>query len=281
MESPEIDTNMETPATIPAQPDFRCRDVATSNLTAVVASGIDGVQFSPLGLQVEAEEISSDAYNHLFRSVLSLSKACNWLLGDTLLLGERQWGNRYVDSKYEEAEKATGMSRSTIRDIVMVCRAYPRETRHPELSFSHHREAAVLGEDFASRENMLTQAAKEKQSVRDLRKVVRRHQAENMTEEEKRDIMPNDDRPFGFLELPTKQEAEAALPIAFELDKALVWLSKNPPETLTQHHREELKLRFALLEEYARSLEAAIEADPDTTQSIVVVDRKASISLSE
>ena len=279
MESSEIDTQMETPATVPAQPDFRCRDVATSNLTAVVASGIDGVQFSPLGLQIEAEEISSDAYNHLFRSVLSLSKACNWLLGDTLLLGERQWGNRYVDSKYEEAEKATGMSRSTIRDIVMVCRAYPRETRHPELSFSHHREAAVLGEDFASRDEMLTQAAKEKQSVRDLRKVVRQHQADNMTEEEKRDIQPNDDRPFGMLKLPTKEEAEAALPIAFELDKVLLWLSKNPPEKLTEHHRAELKKRLDMLTEYARALESEEESASSSTPRVLHIERKASSSL--
>lgn len=255
MESSEIDTSMETPATVPAQPDFRCRDVATSNLTAVVATGIDGIRFTPLGLQLETEEISSENYNNLFRSVLSLSKSCNWLLGDTLLLGERTWGNRYVDSKYEEAEKATGMSRSTLRDIVMVCRAYPHETRHPELSFSHHREAAALGEDFTSRDNILTQAAKEKQSVRDFRKVVRQHQAETMTEEEKRDILPNDDRPFGHINLPTKEEAEAALPIAYELDKVLLWLSKNPPEKLTEHHRSELKLRLVQLVEYTHTLE--------------------------
>lgn len=255
MESSEIESKMETPATVPAQPDFRCRDVATSNLTAVVATGIDGIRFSPLGLQVESEEISTENYNNLFRSVLSLSKSCNWLLGDTLLLGERQWGNRYVVGKYEEAEKATGMSRSTLRDIVMVCRAYPRETRHPELSFSHHREAAALGEDFSARDEMLTQAVKEKQSVRDLRKVVRQHQAETMSEEEKRDIQPNDDRPFGHINLPTKEEAKAALPIAYELDKALLWLSKNPPEKLTEYHRAELKLRLDKLGAYARSMQ--------------------------
>lgn len=255
MESSEIESKMETPATVPAQSDCRCCDVATSNLTAVVASGIDGIRFTPLGLQLETEEISTENYNNLFRSVLSLSKACNWLLGDTLLLGERTWGNRYVDSKYEEAEKATGMSRNTLRIIVMVCRAYPHETRHPELSFSHHREAAALGEDFTSRENMLTQAVKEKQTVRDLRKVVRQHQAETMSEEEKRDILPNDDRPFGQIKLPTKEEAKAALPIAYELDKVLLWLSKNPPEKLAEHHRAELKLRLAQIEEYARSLE--------------------------
>jgi len=77
----------------------------------------------------------------------------------------------------------------------------------------------------------------------------------SMTEEEKRDILPNDDRPFGHINLPTKEEAEAALPIAYELDKVLLWLSKNPPEKLTEHHRAELKLRLVQLVEYARTLE--------------------------
>ena len=54
---------------------------------------------------------------------------------------------------------------------------------------------------------------------------------------------------------PTKEEAEAALPIAYELDKVLLWLSKNPPEKLTEHHRAELKLRLVQLVEYARTLE--------------------------
>jgi len=252
MESQKIDYFMENaPSVHAAAARFGCHDVMTSGFAA---AGIEGVFLTGIGLQTSVGKISTASFNKLFSEVLCLEKACRWLLGDTLLLAERQWGNSRADSRYDEACQATGMSRGTLRNIVSVCRAFPREMRRPELSFSHHAEAAVLGEDLAFRDEILARAAKEKMSVRDLRKAIRQRRAETMSEEEKRNIMPNDDRPFGLVSLPSQEEAKEALPIAYELDKAISWLSTTPLHKLTPRHKAELLPRLKMLMEYTRAM---------------------------
>lgn len=239
------------PSVHAAAAELGCHDVMTSGFAAV---GIGGVCLTRIGLQTSDGEVSAESFNKLFRTILDMGKACNWLLGDTLLLAERQWGNRRASSKYDEACLATGMSCGTLRNIVSVCWAFPRELRRAELSFSHHAEAAVLGDDLAFRNELLARAEKEKLSVRDLRKAVRQRRAETMSEEEKRNIMPNGDRPFGLVDLPSQEEAKEALPIAFELDKVILWLSKTPPNKLTPRQKKELLSRYGMLQEYIQTL---------------------------
>lgn len=63
----------------------------TQMLSGVSAPGVEGIALSGNGLIVDENiELTSEKYNTLFSTVLSLSKSCNWLLGDTLLLADRK-----------------------------------------------------------------------------------------------------------------------------------------------------------------------------------------------
>lgn len=222
-----------------------------------VQSGLAGIEFTGTGLVISTPTVSVEDYNAMFSMVLSLNKSCHWLLGDALLLGDTQWGNQYTESKYDDAHKATGLSLSTLRNIVYTCKKFPRSARHSDLSFTHHLEAASIKDSPEARETVLSEASAKGMTVKDLRRAVREVKAERMTDEAKEKICPNDDRPFGVLDLPTKEEATAALPIAFELDKAVVWMLKNPVDRLTPEHRTQLQERLAPIVAYAAQLTKA------------------------
>lgn len=97
-------------------------------------------------------------------------------MGDILLLGDRKWGNRYTGSKYLEAMQATGLSRSTIRDIVHTCKIFPIDKRNPKLSFSHHREVSFIKTSPKQRDKLLRKAAEENLSSTELRQYIRQFQ---------------------------------------------------------------------------------------------------------
>ena len=245
----------DTKQLAPASEDAYLVD-KTSTFGAV-RSGLAGIEFTGTGLVISTPTVSEEDYNDMFNMVLSLNKSCHWLLGDALLLGDTQWGNQYTESKYDDARKATGLSLSTLRNIVYTCRKFPRSARHSDLSFTHHLEAASIKDSPEARESVLREASSKRMSVKDLRCVVREVKAERMTDEAKEKICPNDDLPFGVLSLPTKEEAASALPIAFELDKAVVWLLKNPVDSLTPEHRIQLQERLAPIVAYAAQLTEA------------------------
>lgn len=221
-------------------------------------SGISGLGLTATGLHIDRDDISKEEYNQLFRTVLDMHRSCNWLLGDTLILAESRWGNAAAKSKYEDAAQATGLSIPSLMNIVMTCRAFPIENRNPELSFTHHLEAACTKLSSEQRKGALSQAATKKLNCADFRRALRAEVQASQTEEERREKTgENDDKPFGVLELPTPQEAEEALPIAYELSKAACWLEENPAHTLTEKHRSALIERLLPIIRYAHDLDIA------------------------
>lgn len=217
---------------------------------------LPGIEVSALGVCVtEDDALTSEACHSLFSLALAMHRASNWVLGDTLLLCERTWGNQHIGSKYEEAAAATGMSKSTLMNIVATCRAFPQEKRHDGLTFTHHMEAAYAKGTSEQRDAALQKAEDEGMSCSALRKALRAEAAAAMTKEAVRAATgENDDRPFGLIDLPTKEEAAKALPIAYELSKAACWLNDHPASTLTEEHRAALVERLHPLLTYARDL---------------------------
>ena len=122
----------DTKQLAPASEDAYLVD-KTSTFGAV-RSGLAGIEFTGTGLVISTPTVSEEDYNDMFNMVLSLNKSCHWLLGDALLLGDTQWGNQYTESKYDDARKATGLSLSTLRNIVHLQEVPPQRTsQRPEL----------------------------------------------------------------------------------------------------------------------------------------------------
>ncbi len=202
----------------------------------LVASGIEGISMTGSGLMVEKEEISPNEFNTLFNHVLSLHKSSCWLLGDVLLLGERRWGNRYTGSKYEEATAATGLSATTLRQIVKTCQRFPLETRSPELSFTHHREIANTDADYEQRTAVLQQAAQEKMSCAALRKHLHKTRFTEPEDGEVEKVSTPDEpaklldpeNPMSIINLPERSAPDA--PPLWDALKFIDWADKQDPE---------------------------------------------------
>ena len=214
--------------------DSSCTVNSTSKTYSVmVPSGVDGIQLTGNGLIVQKSELTSEEFNTLFRTVLSLHKSSCWLLGDILLLGDRQWGNRYTDGKYEEAMRATGLSRSSIRDIVRTCKLFPVDKRHPDLSFTHHREIASTDANPIQRDEVLQQAAKEKLTCTALRKQLKQTRFVEEDEPEDNSRPPQGEEPdrLGLLDLPERVSPDA--PPLWDAMKFKQWVNKQEPEEYT------------------------------------------------
>lgn len=206
-------------------------------LPGLIESGVTGILMSGNGLIVSREDITAEDYNAVFRTVLSIHKSSCWLLGDVLLMGERCWGNRHTASKYEEAMQATGLSRSTLRDIVMTCKKFPVEKRHASLSFTHHQEIARTDADPDQREEVLQKAAEEKLSCSALRKQL--HQT-TFTPEPEVDLSrpPVGEEPdrLGILDLPERVSPDA--PPRWDALNFGKWAAKQKPATYTAEQCE-------------------------------------------
>ena len=213
---------------------------STQMLSSVSAPGVEGIALSGNGLIVDENiELTPEKYNALFSTVLSLSKSCNWLLGDTLLLADRKWGNQYTAGKYEEAAAATGLSIGAIRNIVSTCKAFPREMRHENLSFTHHQEVARLKDNPDAQHEMLQQASDERVSVKSLRKEITKRQHIQATmapaetdgttaaNTETADVEPKkrDAMRFDLLGLPERVSPDA--PPMWDILKFHQWLKKT------------------------------------------------------
>ncbi len=179
---------------------------------------VRGIEMTSLGLKVaEGVSITPAQFNTLLCSVTALNRASNWLLGDTLDIADRAWGNKYSGSKYEEVSKETGMSVSTIKHIVSVCHRIPYDERHPGLSFSHHLEALARTDNFSERESMLEMAEAEKMPIKKFRAELMERQSLTRKEEEPmRDLVDE-------LCSPEAQEA-VKFPFSYEFFKFENWL---------------------------------------------------------
>jgi hypothetical protein len=112
-----------------------------------------------------SEGLPFDTWADLLSKTVQVRGACHWILGDQLLYGENNYGERFA-----QAVTLTGLRLQTLRNVASVCRKIPYHRRRPDLSFSHHAEVASLPDD---EQDALLQIAAEQDlpadALRDLR----------------------------------------------------------------------------------------------------------------
>ena len=235
---------METNTSEIAIEESGCRVNTTSKmLPGIIESGVIGIQMSGNGLIITKEDITADEYNAVFRTVLSINKSSCWLLGDILLLGDRRWGNQYTTGKYEEAMQATGLSRSTLRDIVLTCKKFPVDKRHAALSFTHHQEIARTDADPDQREEVLQKAAEDKLTCTALRKQLNKTKFKEEPEVDmSRPPVGEEPDRLGILDLPERVSPDA--PPKWDALNFGRWAAKQEP---CEYTREQCDAALELL----------------------------------
>ncbi len=88
----------------------------------------------------------------------------NWKIGDWLLTGEAH----LKEGAYQEAERITKTSRSTLYDYARVARAFPPPVRDKSLSFTHYKYLTPLSPD--TQQTLLAEIRDHKMSSMALRK---------------------------------------------------------------------------------------------------------------
>ena len=109
----------------------------------------------------------------------SVTRSCQWWLGDWIRYGNGRWGE-----KYKEAARITGYDVQSLRNFAYVAGAVDVSRRRDDLTWSHHAE--IAGVEPAEQDRWLVMAADQRMSVADLRIEFRacRRQEEGHTEAE-------------------------------------------------------------------------------------------------
>lgn len=106
-----------------------------------------------------------DAWEVVVQRVLSFAGASAWWVGDALVYGEWNYGEKYravLDHLELDYDRA--------RDYAYVANNVPPAVRRPDLSFYHHRAVAKLAP--VEQERWLARAAGEQWTVRQLRDAI-------------------------------------------------------------------------------------------------------------
>ncbi len=109
--------------------DLREREETTEGGYKIL---IQGLKFTRILTKGEALTLG--------RTLVKRRDGASWALGDWLIEGgrtDRQW---FGGSTYENAAKITGYGISWLSNLHRVCLTFPPDGRHPELSFSTHKE---------------------------------------------------------------------------------------------------------------------------------------------
>lgn len=123
-------------------------ELTTDGLPGLEASiGEDGTLYlgafilTPVGLKVQGQ-IDEDDWLAVGGALRRLQSSLQWLIGDWLLVGEREWG-----VTYEKVAALTGYDVATLRDCAYVSSHVRMSIRIDKLSWTHHRLIAALPED--------------------------------------------------------------------------------------------------------------------------------------
>lgn len=90
------------------------------------------------------------------------SDASSWWLGDWLVFGRHEYGERH-----REAIAATGLDDQTLDNLAVIARRFQRSRRRENLSFQHHADVCQMPD--AAQENWLNLAAKNRWSKGELK----------------------------------------------------------------------------------------------------------------
>jgi hypothetical protein len=114
-----------------------------------------------------------------------MERSAQWWIGDTILYGERTYGETYP-----AAEEATGLDPGTLSNIVAVCERIEKPRRRGNLSFSHHAAVAYLDKHDA---DLLLDRAEEKGWSVDRLRDVKRQLSDGEAEPEQMELDERDD----------------------------------------------------------------------------------------
>ncbi|MEW1792311.1 MULTISPECIES: novobiocin biosynthesis transcriptional regulator NovE [Streptomyces] len=145
--------------------------------TAGDATPVDSGQPSDTtygGLEVSAErtrlriprDLSLEAWCRLGGRILAVCDSSVWWIGDWLVFGQNQYGDRY-----RRAMKETKLDYQTLRNYAWVARKFEPSRRRDSLTFQHHMEVAALSE--AEQDHWLDFAVRLNWSRNELRKQIR------------------------------------------------------------------------------------------------------------
>lgn len=103
---------------------------------------------------------------HIGEQLFAIGSCYQFLLGDWLNYGEREYGE-----KYSIACDEMGMDYGTVRNWASTCKRIELSRRRDKLDFSHHAEVAALA--VADQDKWLDLAEQNKWAVTDLRQAIR------------------------------------------------------------------------------------------------------------
>ncbi len=133
-----------------------------SSLTNTIIAG--HFKLTPTGLEVIGDPTFDD-WLSCGKYLYKTNESLQFIIGDYLQYGEQHWGETY-----RKAVEVFGFDIQTLRNSKWVSRSIQPEPRHPELSFSHHREVAELEPE--EQDELLTEASNNKLSVSALHKLI-------------------------------------------------------------------------------------------------------------
>lgn len=113
-------------------------------MTAVLAprTGLPGELLSN-GYVLPAD-LSLDDWGRVLRLVDHIAAASPWWLADVVTYGEDRFGERHAQVLPGLDEDPHGISQARIKQAGWMGRVYPRGTRVPDASYTHHRIVADL-----------------------------------------------------------------------------------------------------------------------------------------
>lgn len=86
-------------------------------------------------------ELSREQWEQAGLELQRFARSVNWLVGDWILYGERNYGETYA-----EAIDLTGLEYDTLKNVIWVARNVSERSRRRDLSWSHHQAVAALPE---------------------------------------------------------------------------------------------------------------------------------------
>jgi hypothetical protein len=114
-----------------------------------------------------------EAWVGVGRQISRVSNASTWWLGDWVVYGEQEYGNRY-----RAALAATQLDYQTLRNYAWVARRFEPSRRRDALSFQHHAEVASLPD--ADQDLWLERAQRLRWSRNELRRQLKRNAPPDM-----------------------------------------------------------------------------------------------------
>lgn len=125
---------------------------------------VKGASFNPTNLQLEAGMPEGD-WMEIGRALAHVYESAHFWLGDWIEFGRRSYG---IQTAYDLARQATGLSINTLRSASRCARVYPPEKRHAAVSYMHHLQLAKYPE--ATRDRLLAEAEELGMTMRQVRR---------------------------------------------------------------------------------------------------------------